>query len=212
MDGQVRAGKVRGSVLPQEVKMSRFVGNISGGRSVIYESSYFKDTWTTATPACNWRHVHCDMEGNVKELHWGNLRLSGSLSWSDLPSTVTVLELSFNFPYPTQLTGQIDTASLPNSLEKFIAATSRFVGSIDFSHLPPKLGFFAVGRNLLSGPVDLTELPRGIELISLCHNNFSGVVDVSRLPPKLKMVELYGNQLQLLQETAPECVYMEDPL
>ena len=113
-----RPGKVRNAVLPQEYNMFRLLSN----------ASFAEESWTEKTPACVWKHVECNNEGEVTKIQWTRyervyvcvqeeerVSLKGSLRWNFLPDTL----ISFDASLQEVLEGHVDLAVLPAGLKKF---------------------------------------------------------------------------------------------
>ena len=55
-----------------EVWLGRFLQNVTGDRD---------KTWSSAYPACQWRGVTCNREGEVTGINWNTVGLQGTLHW-----------------------------------------------------------------------------------------------------------------------------------
>ena len=81
-----RLGRVRGARWLPQYDLSRFAEDVLPCHP----------SWTTATHACQWEGVFCDLDENVIYLNWENAKSTGFLHWSYLPNTLVELDLSFN--------------------------------------------------------------------------------------------------------------------
>ena len=78
----VRLGKVTGASLPVEYDLMQFLQGVENHHS----------TWGTSTPACEWKHIDCDISGNVVDLQWSHLHLRGELNLKYLPVILVNLQ------------------------------------------------------------------------------------------------------------------------
>ena len=141
VDVPSRPSKVRNAVLPQEYNMFRLLSN----------ASFAEESWTEKTPACVWKHVECNDEGEVTKTQWTRyervyvyiqeekrVSLKGALRLIFLPDTLT----SFDASLQEVLEGHVDLAVLPAGLKTFDIRSNQFSGGLDLTHLPSTLEDF----------------------------------------------------------------------
>ena len=136
-----RASKVRGTFLPQEYELAKFISDVENPH----------ESWSTATPACEWDNVKCDDEGEVIDISWSYQGLLGTLHWEHLPRSVKFLDVSYN-----QLSGTLEFSALPPGLEKLWVHYNLFSGEVYFEHLPTGISVLNISRCDFSGFVDLS--------------------------------------------------------
>ena len=160
----VRAGKVTGASLPVEYSLERVVQKV--------ESHH--PTWSTNTPACEWKHIDCDKSGNVVDLQWSHLHLRGELNVKYLPVTLVALflhqnELSGNFPFET----------LPPALQTVTLSINQFTGTPNLCNIPPMLEYLSMSKNKFEGNADFSSLPLTLSELYLNSNKkLEGYLDV----------------------------------
>ena len=81
-----RAAKVSGSNLPQEMGMERLISGIHPQHQ----------SWSSLTPACEWKGIACSADMLVTEIVWDHEELSGSLKLVHIPSSVTEFDIEEN--------------------------------------------------------------------------------------------------------------------
>jgi len=200
-----RPSKVRNAVLPQEYNMFRLLSN----------ASFAEESWTEKTPACVWKHVECNDEGEVTKIQWRKyesaygdkeerVSLQGSLRWNFLPDTL----ISFDVSLQEVLEGHVDLAVLPAGLKKFDIRTNQFSGGLDLTHLPSTLEDLSLGSNRFEGEIDLTRLPDTLKRLDLGHNSLRGKPDLTKLPEALTWAMLLHN-LFVIPDFIPEGVHIE---
>ena len=140
-----RAGKVRGSFLPEEYDLSLFIQNIPKRHR----------SWSTNVPACEWSGVKCDPTmRTVTDLNWNRMKLTGSVVWSRLPRRVEILDLSENI-----LSGPLFLDQLPTTLHTLHIFHNILTGGLECQTLHGGARNIYLGDNQFEGEVDLTSLP-----------------------------------------------------
>ena len=171
-------GKVRGSHLPQEYELSRFIADVDNTDL----------SWNTSTPACEWEGVICNEHLKVTRICWGDKGLTGMLQWEYLSPTLHHCRIWRN-----KLTGNVTLNVLPSQLVQLRASHNAFKGSLDFIHMPHTLEWLTLHGNQFTGSVDLTQLPPRLTHFFLRNNNFSGSIDFTRWPSNLNHISLSNN-------------------
>ena len=173
-------GKVRGVSLPQEYDLARLIAEVHMGYT----------TWTSKTPACSWKGVKCNKDGNVVDIYWSGYDdfMKGFLRWEFIPTTVLHFSVADN-----ELYGPLSIHDLPRALDTFDASYNALQGSIDLSALPPELDTFNVQWNSLSGSIAFAKLPSTLTTLNLSSNRFSGEVEFSSLPKNVAELYLDNN-------------------
>ena len=200
-----RPSKVRNAVLPQEYNLFRLLSN----------ASFEEESWSVKTPACEWKLVQCNPEGQVTNLNWRkdtsryakeeeNVRIKGVLRWDFLPDTL----LSFSASNQAFLEGHVDLSVLPAGLKNFDIGTNRFNGGLDLTHLPSTLEKLVLNFNLFEGEVDLTHLPDGLRILDLAYNTLRGEPDLTKLPEFLTWARLLHNNF-VIPDVVPACVHIK---
>ena len=209
-------GKVRGSELPPEYELVRFIADVKNACS----------SWKVSTPAYKWKGVYCDADSRVTTINWDITRLRefalddrgpsgslcGSLEWAYLPRTVQQFgvrthELSGTVPldllppgltdfcvYSNTFSGEVNLTNLPRTLVQLVLASNEFKGCVDFTHLPPHLVSLDVSYNQLSGQVDFSCLPNMLKRLDLSANQFEGPVSFDKIPLNLEVLGLQQNE------------------
>ena len=199
-----RPSKVRGAVLPQEYTLSRFVSNLAS----------LEESWTEATPACEWRYVLCNAEKQVTSLGWDNKLfedetdeggsefpiLDGPLLWEYIPHTLILFTA-----YVQDLSGPVPLSVLPNCLTKFNIRTNECSGQLDLIHLPSALEILDLRNNQFEGTIDLTRLPAHLKCLYLGGNNLSGSLDLTHVSENVQNINLEHNFFNV-QRTVPNNV------
>ena len=146
-----------------EVWLGRFLQNVTGDRD---------KTWSSAYPACQWKGVTCNREGEVTGINWNTVGLQGTLHWENLPSTVEhlLLWIRGRSDKQTRLGGTLDLSVLPRGLKTIYLAGHSFYGPLELTALPPHLEEANFSLNYFSGSLDLTRLPSTLKWISLSWN------------------------------------------
>ena len=142
-----RIGKVRGTFLPVEYELEKFINDVENPH----------ESWSTATPACEWDGVKCNDKGDVIRISWDGRKLRGILRWEHLPRFLTALSVCNN-----QLRGPIDFSSLPEGLTHLWISLNAFSGELHFEHLPPGLKILNISSCHFSGFVDFSCLQRSL--------------------------------------------------
>ena len=171
-----RPSKVRGANLPQEYELARLLG----------DNENLPTTWSTSTPACEWKGTHCNTDGYVTGLNWDSFSLTGTLRWDWLPRSVVLCNVMRN-----KLTGHIHTEKLPPQLRYLLLSVNRFTNQGDLTCLPLSLEDFVLDENHCHGNVDLTHLSPRLSKLSLRSNFFSGEVNLTGLPASLTYLVRY---------------------
>ena len=197
-----RSGKVRGSVLPTEYELVRFVRNVS----------HSEPTWTPNTEACEWYGARCDDERILLELNWASIGLRGPLSWENMPRSLEHFRGSRNklggslplgclsekihtlYLSDCELVSQLDLSEMPRIMKILCLAENNFEGSIDLNHLPHDLNVLILSDNQLSGEISLNYLPPSLMDLRLSSNEFAGEVSLTNLPRTLIRIRLSGNR------------------
>ena len=193
-DISYRASKVRGTVLPQEYTLSRFVSNLTTRQT----------SWKETTPACEWRYVVCNEEKQVISLQWENTMfegdifdddyipdypaLAGELLWEYMPCAL----ISFT-AYLQDLVGPVQLSVLPNSLKKFDICMNKCTGLLDLVHLPSTLEYLDLSFNQFEGEIDLTQLPGCLKHLDLSSNYLCGSLDLTLVPENVHKFVLSKN-------------------
>eukprot|EP01083_Nonionella_stella_P230418 814511_1 len=93
-----------------------------------------------------WKGIRCDDHKRVTEITIEvQTLLSGPVSFSQLPETITYIDLTSN-----QLTGTINLSQLPKALRRLKLGNNKFSGNIDLTKLPESLVFLDLSFNCLS--------------------------------------------------------------
>ena len=201
VDVPLRASRVRGSALPQEYMLSRFVNTL-----LIKDKS-----WTDNTPACEWKFVECDTDKHVTSLKWqsnmfqdslaDSLTIKGELQWVYTPHT-----LLFFRAYMQALFGSLHLSLLPPRLITFDIALNRCSGHLDLTHLPCSLVTLDLNFNKFEGEIDLSCLPASLKTLNLCSNELYGNVDLTKISKDIESIKLAKNYF-FIPETIPEKVF-----
>ena len=164
-----RASKVRGTFLPVEYELAKFISDVENPH----------ESWSTATPACEWDGVKCNDVGEVNSIVWNGRTMCGTLHWDCIPRSVTNLELSAN-----QLSGCVCFASLHQDVERMLLQNNRFIGELRLGDLPPRMRILNVSQNQFSGFVDLSCLQQtGITGFDITGNpNLEGSIPRGIVP------------------------------
>ena len=202
-DSSYRPSKVHGAVLPQEYTLLQFLGKID-----LSEAS-----WSTQTPACEWKYVICNEELEVTHIHWDYLPtnlcfskvcltnvLQGELLWQYLPHTLIHFSAQCH-----GITGPIDFSVLPSKLVNFYIGSNKCDGSLDLSHLPSSLNVLFLSHNKFTGEIDLTCLPGSISEVHVRDNRLYGALNFSKLPRSLRGLDL-SNNCFVVPEHVPDVV------
>ena len=144
-----KPSKVRGTDLPHEYAMEKFLHNVS----------YRDASWTVHNPIQDWAGISCDVSHQVTWVSWGRHPLGGMLAWESLPSTVHWLNLSGETKREIWLSGSVPFYALPDTLTRLNLFRQEFVGKVEISALPRSLVNMGLNFNQFSGPLDLTCLP-----------------------------------------------------
>ena len=205
MASATRRGKVSGATFPQEYALEKMVRGLKRKPK----------RWTSETPACAWRGIHCDESGDVENILWSYEDLEGSVDLKHIPATAMRFCASGNGISGTvnlesfspgsclhclrlddnALSGSLDLTSLPRRIGVVNFSLNHLSGSLSLINLPPDLIELKLGHNYFSGPLTLTELPPNLQWFFLDHNNFEGSVDLHSLPHRMKLIYLHGNKL-----------------
>eukprot|EP00009_Paramoeba_aestuarina_P017497 CAMPEP_0201530470 /NCGR_PEP_ID=MMETSP0161_2-20130828/44778_1 /ASSEMBLY_ACC=CAM_ASM_000251 /TAXON_ID=180227 /ORGANISM="Neoparamoeba aestuarina, Strain SoJaBio B1-5/56/2" /LENGTH=228 /DNA_ID=CAMNT_0047932849 /DNA_START=6 /DNA_END=689 /DNA_ORIENTATION=+ len=118
------------------------------------------------------------------------LQLSGTIETASLPRGLADFNISGN-----HMSGTFDTTGLPQDLESVVITRNKFEGSLDVSVLPHKLTHFDASYNTFRGFLDLTNLPSTLTGIYLHVNEFEGSVCLETLPAGLQTIRLIKNIL-----------------
>mmetsp|Transcript_318 Transcript_318/g.443 ORF Transcript_318/g.443 Transcript_318/m.443 type:complete len:211 (+) Transcript_318:92-724(+) len=187
-----RPSKVKGTFLPQEYEMARFLANISNPHP----------SWRPTTTLCEWHSVYCDEEKRVNYIDLGatdlfdtEYKYFGTLAWSHMPRTTDHFVMSDQ----EGVTGTLPIAYLPIALTRFLLLSCDLFGFVDLTILPPGLRR-SLTNNRFCGTLDLTSLPATLVSLDLYGNEFEGPVDLSKLPASLKDAVLSGNKLYAITE------------
>ena len=132
----------------------------------------------------------CDEEGEVVLIAWGNISLSGNLSWTYFPSSVRYLYLRDN-----RLGGLIEFPAQSLYLEIAELQNNQFAQSLALNELSDSLTRLDVSVNRLDGECTLHYLPSSLESLNLSHNLFTGGVYLNLLPIPLGELFLSYNAL-----------------
>ena len=194
--------KVRGSVLPPDVELTRAFANTTSPHWSWGQENYHY---------CEWLGVLCDESQHVVELLvyylegeicWPFLphtllrltvrsgsKVTGVVPFEALPHELTHLELGVNF-----LSGPVPTRYLPRYLETCYLLKNRFSGIFDATSLPALLVDVDVSHNEFSGLLILTSLPPQLGHLNVEQNQFHGTIDLSQLPAYLHEINLSHNR------------------
>ena len=112
----------------------------------------------------------------LTELSVESNQLSGNVSWSELPSTLHVLNVRKN-----QLNGSVEWDNLPWSLMVLDISENTFTGSCELHSLPPALRELNASQNMFDGEICLTKLSLSLLILNVSNNKLSGGVDLSGL-------------------------------
>ena len=134
-----RAAKVRGTFLPQEYELAKFISDVENPHA----------SWSTATPVCEWDGVNCNKQDEVIRISWCSQGLRGALHWQHLPRSVRSLNIFNNL-----LSGTVDFSALPLGLVHLWVDSNAFSGELHFEHLPPNIRVLALSDCDFSGFVD----------------------------------------------------------
>ena len=176
-----RAAKVRGTFLPQEHELAKFISDVGNPR----------ESWSTATPVCEWDGAKCDKQGEIIDISWAYRELRGILHWQHLPRSVTFLDISYN-----HLSGSVDFSALPRGLRNLWVHSNAFSGELHFEHLPPN-----------------------IRVLNISSCDFSGFANFSYLQHSSlaqlgSYLQLKGNprlQRSLSKKAVPKCAWWDIP-
>ena len=137
------ASKVRGTFLPQEYELAKFICDIENPDL----------SWSTETSACEWYGVECNGEGEVIRIRWHDRSLCGTPHWKYLPQSLFFIDLINNM-----LSGPVDFSALPLGLGYMYIQVNLFSGDLRFEILPAALIELNLSRCRFSGHVDLSNL------------------------------------------------------
>ena len=179
-DSSVRSpSKVRGTVLPPQYELSRFISSFGTQHP----------SWTTYNTASAWSGVKCDAAENVISLNWDGREIDGSVVLSRLPSSLIEAHLSCNM-----FNGEITLSDLPHLIQTFRISKNFLNGSADLTRLPCTLVRLALTQNLMEGTISLTCLPATLTYLCLCKNRFRGELELHALPQSMRRLLLHKNQ------------------
>ncbi|KNH02448.1 leucine-rich repeat protein [Perkinsela sp. CCAP 1560/4] len=181
--------------MPQQTLMEILVGDFD-------DKQCFRDEKGDFYAACSWDGVKCTSDDEVYYIDWdldpgldllgrdGPVHQGGLIDLHWIPSNVT----KFSIPL-LDLSGSIDTCSLPEKLVSLVINDNIFKGKFNIAELPRKLRKANVARNWLCGSLDLSRLPQSLEVFHASDNEFSGTIDLRSLPVSLQKFSLEGNHL-----------------
>lgn len=110
------------------------------------------DTWKSTVPPCapssGWAGVACNSGGVVTQLRFQSHKppLTGSVDMANLPDSVQIVDLSGN-----ALSGDLDLSNLPGTLEYLSVASNRFGGALNLAALPSSLQYLYLDNNNFCG-------------------------------------------------------------
>ena len=204
--------RVHEASLPDQVRMELFVESLS----TMDERLVIRTKEGDFNDVCKWHNVLCDESDNVKMIRWWDKNIGGHVRLELLPPHLESFDVSkrdterTNFRSPSDyqrymakreddkkylLSGTLNTAALPRSLESFNIACNNFDGSVDMTALPDSLEFFLISKNAFVGSVNLEQLPSTMRSLYANGNHFSGTICLSKLPASMQTLNLEKNQL-----------------
>ena len=163
-----RLGKVRGSQMPVEYDLMRFIEGIK----------YPHSSWNTTTPVCKWKGLKCDENDNVETIMWRALGLQGRINVEYLPPKLSKLTLEDNILFDS-----FEFNSMPSSSSLYILVISEnlFSGTPNLYHLPPYLIDLDISDNHFSGYVDFSVMPISLRYLYINNNKaLKGMLDVNK--------------------------------
>ena len=101
VSGVSRPAKVGALSLPTEYQLMQLVNGIENPHA----------TWSSGTPACEWRGVKCNEAGKVVDIRWDSMDLRGVFNCDHLSSELKVLIVHRN-----ELSGEVSFNNLPAEL------------------------------------------------------------------------------------------------
>ena len=179
---KTRGKKVSGLVLPPLFLLQKLLSNVTGK----------PPEWDLEEEVCEWGGLTCDEEKQVIRISWEGMKLKGTLSWKNLPPTLTVLQLGI-YNFGNELTGSVETSLLPVDLQMLRIDSNLFFGHLSLAELPPALLHLSVSFNQFSHNLDTSRLPLSLRRLRLSHNAFHGPLCLSSLPPGLKLLQATNN-------------------
>mmetsp|Transcript_28594 Transcript_28594/g.39581 ORF Transcript_28594/g.39581 Transcript_28594/m.39581 type:complete len:222 (+) Transcript_28594:48-713(+) len=174
----VRASKVRGSALPGEFYLLRFIREVENPHP----------TWNANTPSGKWDGVS-EKDCEIENILWGWRQLRGTLCWSHLPQSLVQLSVWNN-----RLTGTVEFHLLPPHLVYLNLSENEFKGILHLETLPRTLRDIWLGGNLFTGTLNFALLPPEAQELRLENNDFQGNVESILSPSKLRRLILNGNE------------------
>ena len=140
---------------------------------------------------CEWDGVHCDESETVTSVSLSGA-YSGLARLDFLPAKVQKFHFG-SFVIRGQISGTLDVAGFPATLQDFDISQNVFYGTIDLPKLPRGFLYFSIETNGFAGSCDLCGLPPNLEAIDLSSNKFTGSVCLTALPDTLYDVLLHRN-------------------
>ena len=176
-------GRVDRESLPQQTLMEMVIDGIKNKEEICGDVDEPEDIE-------EWKGVTIE-DGQVVEIGWRVCKLEGSFHFEWLPISVRKFSVGRNH----KITGTLDCAALPTSMEKLNITRNKFTGSIDLESLPEGMEEIDVSVNELSGSLRLESLPDTLSNFIAFNNQFSGSVNLTQLPAALSCLDLENNRL-----------------